>query len=136
MIITIPLLFAVFAFEPVNGARRWIQLGFASIQPSEIAKYAVVLLLAKSMDEKGERIQSLIYGVIPYLLVSGAVAAIILVEPNMSIASVIMMVTIIMIFVAGAKSFHIFGLIVPAAIAGAFLLIFSKDYRRDRFLTS
>jgi len=134
MIITIPLLFAVFAFEPVNGARRWIQLGFASIQPSEIAKYAVVLLLAKSMDEKGERIQSLIYGVIPYLLVSGAVAAIILVEPNMSIASVIMMVTIIMIFVAGAKSFHIFGLIVPAAIAGAFLLIFSKDYRRDRFL--
>lgn len=134
MLITIPLLFAVFAFPPVKGAQRWIQLGFASIQPSEIAKYAVVLFMAKSMDQKGDRIQSLFKGVIPYLLVSGVIAAIILAEPNMSIASVIMMVTIILLFVAGAKSFHIFGLVLPTAILGAGMLIFSADYRRARFL--
>lgn len=135
MIICIPLLLAVFAFTPVNGARRWIQLGFASFQPSEITKYTIVAYLAKSMDYKGEKIKSLIYGVLPYLFIAGMYAAIILAEPNMSIASVIMMVTIIVMFVAGAKASHIFGLIMPVGLLGAGFLIFSADYRRDRLLS-
>lgn len=135
MIICIPLLLAVFAFKPVNGAQRWIQLGFASFQPSEITKYTIVAYLAKSMDYKGERIKSLIYGVLPYLFIAGFYAVIILAEPNMSIASVIMMVTIIVMFVAGARAAHIFGLVLPAGVLGAGFLIFSADYRRDRLLS-
>lgn len=71
MVITIILLLAVFAFPAINGAKRWIQLGFASFQPSEIAKYTVVLYMAKSLEQKGERVKEFLKGVCPYLLVSG-----------------------------------------------------------------
>lgn len=134
MISSIPLLLVVFAFDDINGAKRWIPLGFASLQPSEIVKYIIVLYLAKSLDYKGERIKSLFYGVIPYLVVSGFYAGLILIEPNMSICAVIMIVTLIMIFVAGAKSWHIFGLVTPATFLLGIALIFSSDYRRDRVL--
>ena len=55
MILTVILLCLVFAFDAIKGARRWIVIGPISIQPSEIAKYIVVLYMAKSMENKGER---------------------------------------------------------------------------------
>lgn len=134
MIVSIPLLLAVFAFPPVNGARRWIKIG-TSFQPSDLVKYVVVLYLAKSMEHKGERIKSLFYGVLPYLVVAGFYAGLILIEPNMSICSVIMMVTLIMIFVAGAKSWHLFGIVTPVAVLAAVVLIFSASYRTKRLLS-
>lgn len=135
MLAVIPLLIAVFFFKPINGARRWIDLGPASIQPSEIAKYVVVLYLARSMDYKGERMKTFFQGVFPYLLVSGFYAGMILLEKNMSIFSVIMMVTFIMMFVAGAKFGHLFGIVAPVGLFGGIVLIFSADYRRKRLLS-
>ena len=55
MIITVVALLLVFLFDPVNGAQRWIKLGPASFQPSEIAKYTVVLFTAMSVERKGEK---------------------------------------------------------------------------------
>ena len=57
MIITVVCLLVVFLFQPLNGAKSWIQLGIASFQPSEIAKYTVVLYMAKSLNLKGEKIK-------------------------------------------------------------------------------
>jgi len=134
MVLTVILLCAVFAFHPVNGARRWISLGPASIQPSEVAKYTVVLYLAASLDRKGVKIKSLIYGILPYLLISGFFAAMVLAEKNLSIAAVIMGVTIIILFVAGAKGGHIAGLlslVIPAGIAGIVL----EPYRMARLMS-
>ncbi len=135
MIITIPLLLLVFVFPEINGAKRWIQLGPGSIQPSEIAKYVVVAYLAKSMDYKGEKIRSFIYGVIPYLLIAGFYAGLVLMENNLSICSVIMIVTIIVLFVAGARAWHIFGIITPAGVLAGIVLIFSAEYRKKRLLS-
>ncbi|MBP1743712.1 MAG: ftsW [Firmicutes bacterium] len=134
LVFTIILLCAVFAFPPVNGARRWIPLGFASIQPSEIAKYTVVLYLAASLDKKGEKIKSFLYGVMPYLMVAGFFAGMVLAEKNLSIAAVIMGVTIIVLFVGGARIPHLAGLlgvVIPAGVAGIAL----EPYRRARFLS-
>jgi cell division protein FtsW len=133
MIITIPLLLAVFAFKPVNGAQRWIKLGGPfNFQPSEIAKYVVVLYMAKSMDYKGEKMKTLIYGVLPYLLVSGFYAGLIILEKNMSIFSVIMIVTFIVMFVAGAKLSHLLGIVAPLGVVGAIGLILLEPYRLKR----
>lgn len=134
MIIMIPLLLIVFAFPAINGAKRWIPLGGASLQPSEITKYVVILYLAKSMDYKGEKIKSFFYGVVPYLVVSGFYAGLILLEKNLSICAVIMMVTIIVMFVAGAKASHVFGIVTPVGIIAGIILIFSADYRKARLL--
>lgn len=134
MITCVPLLIAVFFFPAINGAKRWINIAGQSLQPSEIVKYVVVLYLAKSMDYKGERIKNFWEGVVPYLLVSGFYAGMILLEKNLSICSVIIIVTLIVLFVAGAKASHVFGIVTPAAFLAGVVLIFSEPYRRDRLL--
>lgn len=134
MIICIPLLFAVFLFPGVNGAKRWIMLGPAQFQPSEIVKYVVVLYMAKSLDYKGEKVKSFLYGIVPYLLVSGFYAGMILLEKNLSIASVIMIVTLIILFVAGAKASQLFGIVTPSLFLLGVVFIFSESYRKARLL--
>ncbi|WP_035290085.1 stage V sporulation protein E [Clostridium sp. KNHs214] len=134
MLITIALLLAVFAFPPVNNAQRWITLGPVSIQPSEIAKYTVVLYMAKSVERKGEKVKSLIYGIFPFLLVSGVYAALVLKEKNLSIASVIMIVTVIILFCSGAKMIHLIGLGSLLVAAGVFFTV-TASYRMDRLMS-
>jgi len=134
MLITVVLLLVVFAFEDINGARRWIPLGFAGIQPSEIAKYAIVLYMAKSLDQKGEKVRTFFKGIVPYLLVSGFYAGLILIEPNLSIASVIMIVTVIILFAVGAKFIHLFS-IGATLVAAVGVLTVTSAYRRARLMS-
>jgi cell division protein FtsW len=135
MIGCIPLLLIVFAFPSVNGAQRWIPLGpFGSLQPSEVAKYVVVLFLAMSLEIKGEAIKQFSTGIVPYLCVSGFYAAIVLSQKNLSIASVIMIVTFIVLFAAGGRLKHLFGIVAPVMVAAALFFTFSSDYRRARML--
>lgn len=135
MIVTIILLFAVFAFPDNHGARRWIYLpGGASIQPSEIAKYVVVLYLAKSIEQKGEKIKTFRYGILPYLLVSGFFAGIVLMEKNLSIASVIMIVTMIVLFASGCRIKHMAMLFLLVFAAGITFTV-TESYRMKRLLS-
>lgn len=134
MLITTVLLLVVFAFTEVNGARRWIRLGPASFQPSEIAKYMVVIYLAKSIESKGERIRTFTYGVIPYLLVAGFYAGLVYAEKNLSIATVIMMVTFIILFVAGAKFSHLIAIVIPVISAGVAAILLTP-FRLGRLLS-
>ena len=134
LIITIPLLIAVFFFPAVNGAKRWIQLGGLSFQPSELTKYVVVLFLALSIDIKGDGIKDFWTGIVPYLALSGFFAALVLAEKNLSIAAIIMIVTFILLFISGGKIKHLFGIVLPALLTLAIFFIFSSDYRRARML--
>ena len=134
MLITIILLIIVLFCPAVNGATRWIPLGFASIQPSEIAKYVVVLYMAKSIENKGENIKSFLYGVLPYFMVSGFYAGMVLLEKNLSIAAVIMIVTIIVVFVGGVKGKHIVALIGSVGFLGVFFILV-EPYRLKRLMS-
>lgn len=133
MLITLILLGAVYAFPAINGAQRWIPIPVFNLQPSEIAKYVIVFYMAKSIELKGEKIKSFIYGILPYLLVSGLYAAIILFEPNLSIATVIMLVTLIMLFVGGARWLHFTELIGLVGILGV-VGILLEPFRVKRVL--
>ncbi|KIN81180.1 stage V sporulation protein E [Clostridium botulinum] len=134
MLITIVLLLMVFIFQPVNGARRWIRLGPLSLQPSEIAKYIVVIYMAKSLESKGEKIKTFAYGIIPYLLVSGFYAGLVFAEKNLSIAAVIMIVTLIVLYVAGARTKHISFVMLMVLLAGVAGIYF-EPFRMARFLS-
>lgn len=134
LIITVPLLIAVFFFPAVNGAKRWIQIGPMSFQPSELAKYVVVLFLAMSLDAKGDGVKKFWTGIVPYLGVAGFFAAIILAEKNLSIAAIIMIVTFIMLFVAGGRIQDLFGKVAPVLLVVVSIFIFGEGYRRARML--
>ena len=133
MIISVICLLAVFAFESTKGAQRWIRVGSIGFQPSEIAKYIVVLYMAKSIELKGGRkIETMLYGVIPYLLVSAFYAGLVFAEKNLSIAAVIMIVTMIVLYVSGARIIHMIGVVGLVAIGGIAGIIF-EPYRMARF---
>lgn len=129
-----PLLLLVFLFPDTNGAQRWIKIGPLSFQPSDLTKYAVVFFLALGLEVKGEGIKKFGTGIVPYLGVSGIFAGLILAEKNLSIASVIMIVTFIMLFASGGRIKHLFGIVAPAMVCAALFFTFSSDYRRDRML--
>lgn len=134
MVVTIILLLLVFLFPPINGAQRWIQLGPLSLQPSEMAKYVVVVYLAKSLDKKGDEIKSFWKGVFPTLLVAGVFAGLVLAEKNLSITSVIMFVAFILITISGARKRHLITLGGIGLMAGTSLILMAP-YRLKRLLS-
>lgn len=134
MIVSIPLLIAVFFFPATNGARRWVYIGSQSFQPSDLAKYITVLFLAMSLEAKGEGVKKFRSGILPYLVVSGFYAALVLAEKNLSIASVIMIVTFIVLFAAGGQMKHLFGVVAPVIGSAAVAFIIFEPYRLRRLL--
>lgn len=112
------------------GAKRWINLGFFTIQPSEFAKFAMVLFLADFAARKGVHTfpRTLVF-----LAAGGLVCLLLLLEPNMSITVCVGAVTFVMLFVAGAKPRHIVTVLIPVFVAGLALL-FAEPYRVRRLL--
>ncbi|MDR1598469.1 MAG: putative lipid II flippase FtsW [Oscillospiraceae bacterium] len=120
--------------QQINGSRRWIHIAGISFQPSEFAKFAVVLFMANALTRIGDNILRFFRGIIPQLLVPGAAFLLILEQPNLSTAGSIVIVAIIMIYIAGAKFRHL--ALLGAGGAGVFLYYAtSAAYRLER-LTS
>jgi cell division protein FtsW len=89
----------------VNGARRWIRLG-VTLQPSELAKFAVVVWTAMLAARKHDQLQSLRKGLGPFLLVWGTLTLPVLLEPDLHSAFVILMAASAVVFAAGARITH------------------------------
>jgi len=100
---TIPLLALVFFMPAINDAHRWIFLGPVNFQPSEIAKFALILVCSHIISINHEKMGTFRYGVLPFLVLGGIYAAMIVVEPHLSCTVLIVALTGIMIFVGGAK---------------------------------
>lgn len=135
MAVSLGLLLLTFAFPEVNGAKRWIRLGpLGNFQPSEMVKYVVVIFMAKGIESKGDRIRKFFSGVVPYLIISGMYAGIVLLQKNLSIAAVIIIITLILLYIGGIRQFHFWGVLVPMfGAAGAAAAIF-EPYRMKRLM--
>ena len=136
-----PLLLASFALlvavlviaEPVNGARRWIELGPATIQPSELAKLAIALWLASYLARSSAP-QSIGQLIRPIGVVVGAALALIIVEPDLGTAISIAIMVGAVLLVAGTRLSTLMG----AGFAGMALVvaaIWLEPYRRERILS-
>ena len=89
----------------INGARRWLDVG-VSIQVSEIAKLAIVIWTAALCAKKGADVKHLRRGLLPVLIVAAPVAALIMLEPDLSTAVTIMFLAMMVLFAAGARIGH------------------------------
>lgn len=133
IVVTVVLLILVLIIgSTVNGAKRWISFGGLNIQPSEIAKYSVVILLAKYLEREGENIKKFPV-VMKYLTLAGFFAGLVLAEKNLSIFAVIMIVSTIVIFVDGALYRHM-AMVIGSGGLLAGLLIKLEPYRMARLL--
>jgi cell division protein FtsW len=90
-----------------GGAQRWLGVRAISFQPSEFAKLALVIFLAAKLSTMGESVRSLTRGVFPLLLVTAVIAMLVLVEPDMGTASLLIFTAFAMIFSAGARVEHL-----------------------------
>ncbi len=114
-----------------NGAQRWLGVGGATIQPAEIAKFACIIITAKLIEKKYEDIKSFRKGVLPLLIVPCAFFALIILQPNMSTAGTIILVTFVMLFVAGMNMKFVMSMIGLGAAAFV-VLVLSAPYRLKR----
>ena len=117
-----------------NGARRWLGVGAFTIQPAEIAKFATIIITAKLIEKKYENIKSFRKGLIPLMLVPLLFFTLIMGQPNMSTAGTIILVTFVMIFVAG-MSMKIVGFMFGSGIALFLALGLTSEYRLKRILS-
>ncbi len=90
----------------INGARRWLNLGGVTLQPSELAKIAVVVWTAQLAVRKRDHLQSLSRGLAPFLLGWGIVLLPIVLEPNLSTACLVALLGCLVVFAAGGRPGH------------------------------
>ena len=110
LVLTFGLLLIVLvpgAGREVGGARRWIDLGFFTIQPSEIAKFAVLVYLASLFKRKHPKVDSLKWVFVPAIVVVGATAALVLAEHDLGSPAVIVAIFLMLLFIAGGRLPHI-----------------------------
>jgi cell division protein FtsW len=117
-----------------GGARRWIMLAGFAFQPSELAKLAMVFYLAHSMAKKEQMIRTFSVGVLPHLLVSGAFAGVLLLEPDFGSALILTMLLYFMLFVGGARVHHLLATLLMALPLLIYVMT-QAEYRLRRLLT-
>jgi cell division protein FtsW len=115
-----------------GGAARWLRLGPIRVQPAEIAKVTLVLWLAHSLSKKNEKIRTFAIGFLPHLLMAGVLMMLCLRQPDMGSAVVLLLLTFILLFVAGARAGYILGALL-GALPVAWYLVMGTDYRRRRW---
>lgn len=133
-VILTALVFVPGAGITINGAQRWINLGFTTFQPAEILKIGVVLMLAAFLVKAGTRIRNAKEGLLPFLLIVGIPCVLLLMQPNTSTVLVIGGVSVVMYFLAGAplRDFLILGVMAAVLLTG---LVIARPYLKDRVMT-
>lgn len=114
------------------GAKRWVSLLGFSIQPSEIAKFALVIFTAGYMSDHHDKVKTF-KGLLPVLIVGGLMCILIMLEPSMSVTMCIAFVTLFMLIIGGMSKKHTLMFSIPAG-AMVPLLIVLEPYRLKRLL--
>ena len=125
------LVLVPFIGKGVNGARRWITLGFMNFQPSELAKFAVLLYAADYMVRKMEVKERFFRAVMPMAIAIAVVGLLLLAEPDMGAFMVISVIAMGILFLGGvnARMFFVIALVVVVAFG---LMVMLSDWRRER----
>lgn len=116
-LVSVVLLVAVLIFgEELNGGKRWLKIAGQSIQPSEIAKFGMMLYMCAFMSKKHAVMRDFKRGMLPMLLVIGVICGLIMLQPNMSMAVIVGMMGYALLFAGGAdiKQMLLLGVVLVA----------------------
>ena len=116
-----------------GGARRWLHLGPLSMQPSELAKFALVLYLARSLAKKGERLATVKFGIVPHYLVVGLIAGLVLLEPDFGTAALAVGLLVFMLFAGGVPA-RLMAVPAAAALPALAAMAWKAPYRWVRIV--
>ena len=125
LLVTILLLLAVFAFPPVNGARRWIKLSGFSAQPSEVAKLSLAIFVAYVIERRAGDERSFWKTFVPCMFVLAIFAGLVAKEPDLGTALMLAIIAFTMCFAGGVRSRYLGLATVPALLFVGKMLIFT-----------
>lgn len=137
--LAITLFFLIIVLFPqfgkkIGGAQRWLQLGGFSFQPSELAKFTLILYVVHSLAKKQDKIKDFFYGYLPNIIVVGFFSILFLFQPDMGATMILITVVFILFFIAGVKFSYLFYSVVmlfPAMYAA----ILSSEYQKNRIIS-
>jgi cell division protein FtsW len=133
--LVVPLLPFTRGIAPsLNGARRWVDIGPLNFQPSELARLAVVIWVAMLASKKGVQVREFKKGILPFIVILGLVSLLILLEPNLSMATLVALLGGLVLFTSGARIGH-FILLGSVGVILVFHQIRDAQYRLARVLT-
>lgn len=124
------VVFTSFGAE-AGGATRWLSVGPLRFQPSEVAKVAIILLLAGLLCRRHEHIRRFFAGFLPPVVLTGLFAGAVVLQKDIGTPVVIGAVAGMMMFAAGARFLHI-GVCAAPAVAAVVYLVQSMGHRMDR----
>jgi cell division protein FtsW len=128
--IILVLLVGVLFSPELNGTRRWFFLAGLSLQPSELAKIALIPFLAYQIDRKLDRVNHFDL-LLPFALATALTAGLVLLEPDMGTAVLLVTTSFLMVFLAGLSWRYVLG-VGAAALPMLWFLVISVSYRRAR----
>jgi len=117
----------------VNGSRRWLRLGFMNFQPSELSRMLLLMYLASYIARRQSELRDSLQGFIKPLGLLAIAAVLLLLEPDMGAATVLLATGMGMLFLAGVKLRHFFALIGIGIVLFGLLIVVSP-YRMARLL--
>jgi cell division protein FtsW len=117
-----------------NGARRWIDVGLVTFQPSELLKYAYLIYLAAWFSNRRKDPGTARFGLIPFLVISAVVSFALILQPDTDTLAVMLVAGASIYVASGARLKHILLLILIGAV-GLTGIIFTKPYIKDRIMT-
>lgn len=128
------LLAAVFFFPARNGAHRWLTFGSWSAQPSELAKIALIIFLARflAVREQAGELGDFMTTVIPASVVAGILALLIIREPDLGTTLMLGIIFIAMMFASGVRIWPLFAFAAPVALIAGFFFIYLVPWRWER----
>ncbi len=129
-------LLAAVLFSPLavtaGGASRWLRIGPLQFQPSEIARFALIVYLAYSMEKKAARMREFAIGFLPHLFVTGVFASFVLKQPDFGSAAILAALAGLMLFVGGVRLSFLGGTLLLGGLVG-WIHLHSAGYRRRRW---
>jgi len=136
LVVSIILLIAVLipAFGvSAGGARRWFRIGQLSFQPSELARIALVIYLAYSLEKKGETLKDFTVGFLPHIFILAVLSGLIIQQPDFGSVVILSTITVLMMFIGGVRIRHLLVATTTLAPIGMYLMM-RAEYRWRRLL--
>jgi cell division protein FtsW len=118
----------------VGGAQRWVHLGFFGFQPGELAKFAMIVFVARQLERKQDRLDRVVPGLISHFLVPLPGLLLLLAQPDFGTTVIITVVIFALMFLAGVPK-RFLGAALGLAGAAASSLVLGSAYRRARLMT-
>ncbi len=123
-----------FIIRGIDGTARWINLGFITIQTSDLARLALIIYLSAYLTRKRQQLHDFYYGFIPAVVIMALVLALIILQPDFSTAAMLGVIGFTILFLGGAKISHI-AATVAVAVTVMIPVMMLEPYRRARIFS-